>query len=65
MQTVYLVWGQWAKWEPDELIGIYDSMANALNAKHKAENAVCVDSSERFYRVWIDTHNLNETMDLT
>ena len=61
MQNLYTVWGQWAKWEPSELIGIYDSMANALNAKHSAENALFADGSERFYGVWIETQTLNET----
>lgn len=65
MQTVYVLCGQWAKWEPTETIGIYDSMANALNAKHMAENALVADGSLRFYAVWIDTYNLNETMNFT
>lgn len=65
MQNLYVVWGVWVKWEPSELIGIYDSMSNALNAKHNAENALCPDGSPRFCNVWIDTNNLNETMDFT
>lgn len=64
MQTLYVVWGQRAKWDPDEFIGVYDCMANARNAKDKAENAVCFDGSDRFRHVWIDKQILNQTMEL-
>ena len=63
MQNLYTVWGQWAKWEPSELIGIYDSKDKALEVKEKAENALLADGYPRFYNVWIDTNNLNETID--
>jgi hypothetical protein len=65
MQNLYTVWGQVAKWEPSELIGIYDSKDKALEVLTLAENALLADGYPRFYNVWIDTNNLNETMDLT
>ena len=65
MQNVWLVKAQYSPYEPADIVGIYDSEGKALEALTLAENALCPDGSPRFCNVWIDTNNLNETMDFT
>lgn len=64
MQTVYVLYGQWIRYEPTETIGIYDSKDKALEAKEKAEAIETPWESKRYAELWIDEYNLNETIDL-
>ena len=65
MQNVWLVKAQYSPYEPADIVGIYDSEGKALEALTLAENALESWGSKRYADAWIDTYNLNETMDFT
>ena len=64
MKTLWIVKGWMMKYEPIEMIGIFDSEDKALKAKSKAESTMTSWGSHRFEEVWITERNLNEITDL-
>ena len=64
MKTLWIVNGWVMRYEPIEMIGIFDSEDKAQEAKKKAESAKTSWGSRRFEEVWLTEHNVNEIMDL-
>lgn len=61
--TLYIVKGQWVAYEPTEIVGIFDSLSKAEEAKGKVESWQDAFGGFRFNELWIDEQILNEIME--